>query len=134
MILYKLYDDVMIDELQSRLEGLRYEFLPPGGGKTIAIKTPAMACNKYIDGSYAVRVTLSIIYRCLPNDDTKRKAAEAAVNELIESLIGGGCTLHIDGKTIIVRTADLTGASMLTRYDNGAEDHAADITLTYEVI
>lgn len=88
--------------------------------------------KRFIDGSYEAQYQFRLVYRLIPSTDDERLTADETLNK-----IGRWITVEADppviSNNIIVRKFERTMSSLFNRYDDGAEDHIIDITMTYEV-
>lgn len=120
------------DKLPSSAGTVSFEDLPDNeSGICIAtVQAPAYAA-KYILGGYRGEYRFRVIYRVLPSDDGDMLDAVEALTE-----IGAWCesttppTLTGAVNTHVARTTD---AAILAAYEDGSNDYAVELTLTWEV-
>ena len=110
-----------------------FEYLGKTSGLCVSTVQTAYKTRQYINGGYQAQYQFSIVYRLIADNADARLDADEALNEMGEwaeqnppgTLPEGVCNW---------RTKRDTGAALMARYDNNAEDHAIQLTLTYEVI
>lgn len=109
-----------------------YDFLQKEHGLAVAPIQSAFKVKKYIYGGYMAQYQFAIVYRLIAANAQERIAAD----NLLDSIGGwmeGNIPAPPDGINMWKISRD-NGAAFSTPYDNGAEDHAIQMTLTYEVI
>lgn len=110
----------------------RYDFLKDTGGLAIVTIQAAFKTKTYIYGGYMAQYQFAIAYRLIAANDDNRIAAD----NLLDS-IGGWMEENVpdppEGVNMWKINRD-NGAAFSVPYDNGAEDHTIQMTLTYEVI
>ena len=88
--------------------------------------------KRFIDGSYEAQYQFRLVYRLIPSSDDERLTADETLNKM-----GRWITVEADppviSDNIVIRKFERTMASLFNRYEDGAEDHIIDITMTYEV-
>ena len=109
-----------------------FEFLGKTKGLTISTVQSAFKRRQYINGGYQAQYQFQIVIRLVAANNDERLDADELLNEM-----GEWAELNVpevpDGIDRWKVQRD-TGAALVARYDNGAEDHAISMTLIYEVI
>lgn len=108
-----------------------YDFLGKESGFVIATIQSAFKLKKYIYGGYTAQYQFAIVYRTIAANAQERIAAD----NLLDS-IGGWMEENIPAPPAGINSWTInrdTCAAFSVPYDNGAEDHAIQMTLTYEV-
>lgn len=109
-----------------------FEYLGKTSGLTISTIQAAYKTKQYINGGYQAQYQFQIVYRLIANDVNARLAADEALDAMGEWAEKNLPELPEGINRWKVRRD--TGASVIARYDNNAEDHSIQMTLTYEVI
>ena len=109
-----------------------YEYLNKTKGLAVSTIQAAYKVKQYITGGYMAQYQFEILYRLIASNDEERLAADEMLNAFGEWAETNIPELP-DGVTRWKVRRD-TNASLLVRYDNNAEDHTIQMTLTYEVI
>ena len=111
---------------------LDFEYLGKSSGLTVSTVQAAYKVKQYITGGYRAQYQFQIVYRLIASNADERLAADEALNSFGDWAEQNAPTLP---KGIYRwRARRDNGASIMARYDNNAEDHAIQITVTYEVI
>lgn len=94
------------------------------------VQAPAYAA-KYILGGYRAEYRFRIVYRVQPSDDSDMLDAVEALTNIADWCetttppeLTGAATTHITRNT---------DAAILAAYEDGSNDYAVDLTLTWEV-
>ena len=109
-----------------------YDFLMKESGFAITTIQSAFKVKKYIYGGYTAQYQFAIVYRTIAANAQERISAD----NLLDS-IGGWMEENIPAPPAGINMWKINrdnGAALTTVYDNDAEDHAIQMTLTYEVI
>jgi hypothetical protein len=108
------------------------EYLTADEGLALTVVQTPFILQRWIDGGYLAQYDFELIYRIIPSgNNSARLAADETLDTLAVWLVNHADQLTIDG--VAVRKIERTnGASLLARYDTGAEDHAVNLTLRYE--
>ncbi len=120
------------DQLPSSAGAVSFEDLKENesGICVSTVQAPAYAA-KYILGGYKAEYRFRVIYRVLPSDDGDMLDAVEALTK-----IGAWCetttppTLTGAVNAHVTRTSD---AAILAAYEDGSNDYAVELTLTWEV-
>lgn len=112
---------------------LELEFLPESGGAALAITQVPYVTKKYIVGGYAGSFEADIVYRTIPLNDEDRLTADELLNSWILWATEGD--LPEDVENLKFKKVSATTLSTLqARYQDGVEDRAAHLVITYENI
>lgn len=106
-----------------------FEYIGDTGMSLVTVQA-AHTISRYITGGYLAQYQFSIVYRLFAqNNDERLQADEVldAVGAWLEKQ-----QLQIDYMSQMTLRRD-TRSAMSARYENGAEDHEINFTLTYEV-
>ena len=109
-----------------------FEFLNKTSGMCITTVQTAFKTRQYINGGYQAQFQFQIVYRLIASNVEERLAADELLNDFGEWCENNPPELAENINRWKVRRD--TGASIMGRYDNGAEDHTIQMTLIYEVI
>ena len=131
------YQNDILLEILNALEphGVHYEFLTSGTSAALSISKPAEVVKKYIDSGYKVNMEVTILRRSCPKTDAERLDADSIVDRMAFDVRRAMLWDHliIDGRIISILTIEIKSAALVTRYENGMEDHAATLNLIWEV-
>ncbi len=111
---------------------LDFEYLGKTSGLTISTIQAAYKTRRYITGGYQAQYQFQIVYRVMAANADERLSADEELNAMAEWAEENPPELPEGINRWKVRRD--TDASTMTRYDNGAEDHAIQMTIIYEVI
>ena len=107
------------------------EFLPTGGGLTVATAQAAKIQKRFILGGYEGQVQFAVVYRLAATDTEERLAADEALERM-----GAWAEARENwpslGEGFRIRRVERTGAALKERHANGMEDHQMTVTVTYE--
>ena len=111
---------------------VRYDFIGKTSGIAIATVQSAYKVRRYIYGGYMAQYQFVIVYRLIAENDKDRMAADELLNSI-------GCWMEENipetpESVNMWRISRDNTAAFSTPYENGAEDHNIQMTLTYEVI
>ena len=109
-----------------------FEYLGKTSGLCVSTVQTASKTRQYINGGYQAQYQFQIVYRLIANNANDRLSADEALDTMGEWCEKNAPTLP-EGITFwkVMRN---TGAAVMARYDNNAEDHTIQMTLIYEVI
>jgi hypothetical protein len=109
-----------------------YGFLGKNSGLAVGTIQSAFKVRKYINGGYLAQYQFELVYRLIASNADERITADELLNT-----IGEWMENNIPAPPAGVNRWKInrtTGAAHITSYDNGAEDHAIQMTIFYEVI
>lgn len=109
-----------------------FEFLGKTSGLTLSTIQTAYKTRQFINGGYQAQYQFQIVYRLIAADINARLEADEALDAMGEWCENNPPELPEGINRWKVRRD--TGASVMARYDNNAEDHSITLTLIYEVI
>lgn len=109
-----------------------FEFLGKTSGLCVSTVQSAYKTRQYINGGYQAQYQFQIVYRMIAANADARLAADEALDMYGEWAEQNPPELPEGINRWKVRRD--TGASIMARYDNNAEDHTIQLTLIYEVI
>lgn len=109
-----------------------FEYLGKTAGLCVSTVQTAFKTRQYINGGYQAQYQFQIVYRLIANNADERLSADEALDTMGEWCEQNPPELPEGvNRWKVMRN---TGASVMARYDNNAEDHAIQMTLIYEVI
>lgn len=114
------------------LNKVDFEFLGKTSGLCVSTVQAAFKIRQYINGGYTAQYQFQVVYRLIASNADARIAADEALDTMGEWAEQNPPTLP-EGMNLRKVKRD-TSASVMARYDNNAEDHTINLTLTYEVI
>lgn len=114
------------------LAKIDFEFLGKTSGLCLSTVQSAFKTKQYINGGYQAQYQFQIVYRLIASNADARLSADEALDALGEWAESNPPTLPLGVNRWKVKRD--TGASVMARYDNSAEDHSISMTLIYEVI
>ena len=109
-----------------------FEYLTKTSGMCISTVQAAFKTRQFINGGYQAQFQFQIVYRLIASTNDERLDADELLNAF-----GEWCEKYPPDLTDDINRWKVrrdTGASVMARYDNGAEDHTIQLTLFYEVI
>ena len=117
------------EDLPSRVD---FEYLGKTSGLCMSTVHTAYKTRQYINGGYQAQYQFQIVFRLIASNMTERLWADEFLNGF-----GAWCESNAPDPPAGINRWKVrrdTGASIMARYDNNAEDHTIQLTLTYEVI
>lgn len=108
-----------------------FEYLGESG-ITLSTIQSAYKTKQYIDGSYQAQYQFNVVYRTAPENADERVAADEALDKM-----AAWCETSLPalgGALIALKVVCTNNSALITRYENGIEDHQISLTLTYEVV
>ena len=109
-----------------------FEFLGKTAGLCVSVVQAAFKTRQFINGGYQAQYQFQIVYRLIANNVEDRLAADEMLDTMGEWAENNPPELPEGINRWKVQRN--TGAAVMARYDNNAEDHTIQMTLTYEVI
>lgn len=109
-----------------------FEFLGKTKGLTVSTIQAAYKVKQYINGGYMAQYQFQIVYRLIASNADERLAADELLNAFGDW--AERTPPDLPAGIIRWRTRRDNAASTMARYDNNAEDHAIQLTISYEVI
>lgn len=109
-----------------------FEYLNKTSGLCLSTVQTAYKTRQYIGGGYEAQYSFQIVLRLIANNVDDRLDADAALDAMGEWAEQNPPETPTGINRWRVRRD--TGASIMERYDNNAEDHTIQMTLIYEVI
>ena len=108
-----------------------FEYLGKASGLCVSTVQAAYKTKQYINGGYQAQYQFQIVYRLIASNADARLTADEALDTMGEWAENNYPSIP----GIIIRKVKRdTGAAVMARYDNNAEDHTISMTLIYEVI
>ena len=109
-----------------------FEFLGKTSGLCLSTVQTAFKTKQFINGGYQAQYSFQIVYRIIAENNDDRLTAD----EVLDTMGEWAETNVPEVPTGINRwkVKRDTGAAIMARYDNNAEDHTIQMTLIYEVI
>lgn len=101
-------------------------------GLTLSTIQAAYKTKQYIDGSYQAQYQFNVVYRCVPENADERMAADETLDKMAEWCESSLPAL--DGALNALKVVCTNNSALITRYEDGTEDHQISMTLTYEVV
>lgn len=114
------------------LNKVDFEFLGKTSGLCVSTVQSAFKVRQYINGGYLAQYQFQIVYRLIASNADARLSADEALDTMAEWAEQNPPELPLGVNRWRVRRD--TGAAVMARYDNNAEDHAISMTINYEVI
>lgn len=114
------------------LNKVDFEFLGKTSGLCVSTVQSAFKVRQYINGGYLAQYQFQIVYRLIASNADARLSADEALDTMAEWAENNPPELPLGVNRWRVRRD--TGAAVMARYDNNAEDHAISMTINYEVI
>lgn len=109
-----------------------FEYLGKTSGFCLSVVQSAFKTKQYISGGYQAQFQFQLVYRLIASNADARITADEVLNEMGEWCETNTPTLPLGVNRWKCKRD--TGASLMARYDNNAEDHAISLTILYEVI
>ena len=109
-----------------------YGFLPKTSGLAVSTIQSAFKVAQYITGGYKAQYQFELVFRLVASNADERIAADELLNTIGEWMENNIPDPPAGVNRWKVNRA--TGAAHITSYDNGAEDHAIQMIILYEVI
>lgn len=123
----------LINTCETKPDTCTCEYLQEDSGLALSVIQSPYVIEQYICGGYLAQYDCELIYRTIPATDSQRLQADETLDALVTWLVKNIGSISLTGVTIT--KIDRTNLSALMgRYNNGAEDHVASLTLNYERI
>lgn len=111
---------------------IEYSFLGKTSGIALGTIQGAFKVAEYICGGYKAQYQFELVYRLIAENSEERIAADELLDSMAEWMEENPPEPP-SGVNWWKAKRD-NGSAHVASYDNGAEDHAIQITITYEVI
>ena len=111
---------------------IEYSFLGKVAGIAIGTVQSAYKIAEYILGGYKAQYQFELVYRLITENSAERIAADDLLDSMAEWMEKN--TPEAPEGVSWWKAKRDNGAAHVASYDNGAEDHSIQITITYEVI
>lgn len=111
---------------------VEYSFLGKTSGIAIGTIQSAFKVAEYICGGYKAQYQFELVYRLITENSDERIAADALLDSMAEWMENNPPEAPAGVNWWKAKRDN--GAAHVASYDNGAEDHSIQITITYEVI
>lgn len=121
-----------LNECPSKPGKVEYSFLSKTSGIAIGTIQSAFKVAEYINGGYKAQYQFELVYRLIAENSEERIAADDLLDSIAEWMEENKPEPP-DGVNWWKAKRN-NGAAHVASYDNGAEDHSIQITITYEVI
>lgn len=108
-----------------------FEYLGKTAGLCVSVVQAAYKTRQYINGGYQAQYQFQIVYRLIANNVDDRLDADAALDAMGEWAEKNPPEVPEGINSWKVKRN--TGAAVMARYDNNAEDHSIQLTIIYEV-
>lgn len=119
-----------INQYEALEARINYEFLKPDA-YSLAMSTIQTARRRDILGGYSATYQFRIIFRLQPMTNDERLSADEFLNTMAVALESAVPPLGEDITNAKIEAPN--GAEITAAYQDGSEDHAINLILTYEV-
>lgn len=123
----------LLNTYSSKPETVTMEFLAEDSGLALSVIQSPYVVEQYITGGYLASYDFDLVYRVIPATDSQRLQADETLDATVTWLIKNISSISLAGVTI-TRIDRTNLSALMSRYENGAEDHVASLNLKYERI
>lgn len=102
-------------------------------GMTVLSMQAAYKTKTYLRGRYQAQYPFQILYRAQPSSDNKRLEMDEILNQIGAWAETNPDKPELEGNAKVLKITRDSSASMINRYEGGAEDHSITMNLIYEV-
>ena len=121
----------LINTCETKPDICTMEFLTEDSGLALSVIQSPYVIEQDILGGYLAQYDFDLVYRVIPATDSQRLQADETLDALVTWLVQHISNISLTSVTIT--KIDRTGLSaLMSRYENGAEDHVASLSLFYE--